>query len=471
MVFSRKTKGAFALALAGLLTSGCAVDGLLATQATDTNIGYEQANNRMLLLNIVRATQQRPMYFTALKDFNINSKVSGSTGSFTVPFGQAATHQYQIAPSLSAEQTPQVGIDILDDKDFINAVYTPTSAKTLRHFIRQGWPLKVLLHVFVRKIETGDGALINDPDNRYRLDLFTRAVELISRSGKIDKGKTSYDRQGPWIKADKFYESKVVAEIVKQTDSKLEFIECWSMAEFNREMRKLTEQAKKTALRDKWNKSLWKCGGTVSVGSFAPLEISAPLVYEYVPAESGKAGELKKATDAINELVKELNKEIRKSFEDTGQTNAKNRVAEGEAVLKTLLSKTSAKIAVDDPKKPIKLALRSPQGMLYYLGEVARARWRCNNDKLRKDCDRPKVSVTSFRTGKKVGLPLFRLEKGIGGAPVAVAVSYEGERYGIPADGNDDFSMLALTLISQIIDRQKDPKNQVNQPTINLFTN
>jgi hypothetical protein len=53
---------------------------------------------------------------------------------------------------------------------------------------------------------------------------------------------------------------------------------------------------------------------------------------------------------------------------------------------------------------------------------------------------------------------------------MAVSVEYDGDTYGIPSDSSGGFSVLAMTLVSQIIDLQKDPKTLRGQQKLNVFT-
>ena len=54
-------------ALAGcLFLGGCATRSAMVGHAVDCNQAVEREQNRILLLNILRAKDQRPMYFTAI---------------------------------------------------------------------------------------------------------------------------------------------------------------------------------------------------------------------------------------------------------------------------------------------------------------------------------------------------------------------------------------------------------------------
>src|SRR3954471_25053701 len=79
-----------------LQLSGCAVIDNYSGRAVDFNREAEQAQEEVLLLNIVRASLRRPMQFTSLSSVSGSGSVSGSvTGGglktnqtpFIAPFG------------------------------------------------------------------------------------------------------------------------------------------------------------------------------------------------------------------------------------------------------------------------------------------------------------------------------------------------------------------------------------------------
>lgn len=108
-------------------------------------------------------------------------------------------------------------------------------------------------------------------------------------------------------------------------------------------------------------------------------------------------------------------------------------------------------LSICRPKEAIKLLaqgggsasikLRSPQGVLYYLGELARI--QLYEDDLK---DGRYAAVPVIR-----GKPLFLVQRVIGkGAGMDVTVKHQGVSYGIPK-GTSSRSMSALSLVSQLI--------------------
>src|SRR5208282_5671560 len=86
---------------------------------TNFNTAVEKAQNEMLLLNIIRASERRPMCFTGF------SQLKGSLsynfgGSFTVPFGPGAVlSPYSVGSSSSYTENPIFDVSVWNDKEFI----------------------------------------------------------------------------------------------------------------------------------------------------------------------------------------------------------------------------------------------------------------------------------------------------------------------------------------------------------------
>src|ERR1700688_1833788 len=76
-------------AAAMLILSSCGVVDNFSGRAVNYNLVAEQAQQQALLLNIVRASLNRPMQFTTLSSITGSASESG-TGTLSFPFGEAA---------------------------------------------------------------------------------------------------------------------------------------------------------------------------------------------------------------------------------------------------------------------------------------------------------------------------------------------------------------------------------------------
>ncbi|NQT01466.1 MAG: hypothetical protein HQ580_05560, partial [Planctomycetes bacterium] len=99
--------------------------------------------------------------------------------------------------------------------------------------------------------------------------------------------------------------------------------------------------------------------------------------------------------------------------------------------------------------------LRSPEAILYYLGEILRAE---NSTEDLNDPNIPKIDVSHDRSGASLARLFYAREATDNDIAPCVSVDYEGTKYVIPGDPDGygtDRSMHVLSLVSQLIGLQK----------------
>lgn len=148
---------------ASIALAGCATQYQIAEQSSKANRAVEDAQNQVLLLNVVRAYQQRPTYLTAI------SKVAGPIGTATpaaalsLPFGVDAPRAFSLSPTARAD-VPNFDVAVLDTHNFMRGFLQPLAAATVKVYLDQGWPPHFLLSLFIREIRRPDGsAVTNEP--------------------------------------------------------------------------------------------------------------------------------------------------------------------------------------------------------------------------------------------------------------------------------------------------------------------
>lgn len=149
------------------LLAGCAKlpKESIAINAIDYNLAVEKAHNEILLLNIIRASQRRPMYFTGFSAMRGNITNSFQSGSLNIPFGNIGTGYngaYSIAPSATHSFTPSYDFGVLDSQEFMRGIMTPVSIETINYYLNQGWPKELILELFIEKIEDSSTSLTLD---------------------------------------------------------------------------------------------------------------------------------------------------------------------------------------------------------------------------------------------------------------------------------------------------------------------
>jgi hypothetical protein len=134
------------------LAAGCAFipkDNITNT-TTDYNLVVEKVQNEMLLLNIVRASKRRPMYFTSFNLMRGSMAYNLQTGSMNIPFGRigAGAGLYTItSPSASYTTSPSFDIGVLDSKEFMVGLLTNVPMETFKYYWDQRWSKEMLLHI------------------------------------------------------------------------------------------------------------------------------------------------------------------------------------------------------------------------------------------------------------------------------------------------------------------------------------
>lgn len=139
-----------ALATAALL-AGCATP--IARSVVQANLAQEQAANRLLLLNIARAHERMPMHFSQIGQIR---SAPGGWGlgvpslSLELPFGGAATPEYKL--TAGNEGASPADVTALTSQEFMRGITTPVTADTLAYFLNQGWTPQMLLHLFLESV-------------------------------------------------------------------------------------------------------------------------------------------------------------------------------------------------------------------------------------------------------------------------------------------------------------------------------
>ncbi len=191
-----------------LRTLGCVVLSLsLCSCATlvdfsSWHVGYnnsvERARNQLMLLNIVRASENMPLLFTGVQVVRGNGQNTvgggvGGTWSATdagAIGGTSVTNA--LAPSVNFAVTSGFNFDVvvLDSAEFLQGLLTPISVLTFDHYARMGIPEELLVHLLVQNITfTADG----QPTVTYHNEPLSRDYKLFRGivASLIDQGITT----------------------------------------------------------------------------------------------------------------------------------------------------------------------------------------------------------------------------------------------------------------------------------------
>jgi hypothetical protein len=425
----KRVTSAAAGLLGAALLGGCA--GPLTQSAITSNIVQEEAHNAYLVLNIARAYERMPMHFTQVNMVRAGPGGIGIGNPYVgldIPFGGAASPYYTLRPSL--EGVPNVDTASLVSQEFMRGLTAPVDARLLAYFASQGWPLPMLLYMFVGSVETYDSDgnllhnLVNSPRNET-FPVFSGLIDTIAGCRLVLSESASYEYFGESFAADKLNDIALVTTVK------------------NAGLVPVQVGADGTATTAGGGKRSYRLA---QVTREAGVKLDS-----YGPGTSGYAAAGNCAVDAPAQAA----------APGTGtDTDTLQRIGKALATLSISVTGPGDKIQKQGKKpggaKPSKatpeiaearLVLRSTQSMIYYLGELSRYQNATGAER---------VEPVTIRTGKNKYGHFFRLRCCEPLTDAAVSVAYQGKRFNVarysetPDGAPEDRSVQTLALLSLV---------------------
>jgi hypothetical protein len=200
---------ALAAALAAAVSTGCIPPRAISSRAVDYNVAAEEARSEMLLLNVLRARDRKPMVFTGLTHFSGSLRASAGIGA-TVETGPDAGNLQVFTPSVEASDAPSFDVAVLDSQEFTRGIMTPLRFETAEYFWDQGFNRELLLLLAVERVEIvcpgRNGAaqdlriLDNDPQNP-EFGAFQSLLYAMADSGRWEPDPHQVEAVGPPVDA------------------------------------------------------------------------------------------------------------------------------------------------------------------------------------------------------------------------------------------------------------------------------
>ena len=164
---------ALSAALVGL--GACEFSPDIPTRAIDYNRSVARTTNEILLLNIMRASDREPRYFTRL---GTNSAQSGLTGGFSVSLPFPNVTKGNAGASGSGTFANTFTLENLDDKKYQDGAMQPIAASTIHDLWSQGIQTDMLGLLFIASFSIPKAEL---PILRETLDAFLRRHAPLSK--------------------------------------------------------------------------------------------------------------------------------------------------------------------------------------------------------------------------------------------------------------------------------------------------
>lgn len=392
------------------LATSCALPRTMTQDAVAFNRTLEDANNQMLLLNVLRARDRYPLYLTAMTALrgNLKSSVDLSTELGLSKAAGVGTVARSLTPTLDTAYATNPSFDVapLDSDEFTKGFMTPLKLETVEYYLSQGWPASLVFHLALRKFEVARA----EPDGWH-------VMTFTSHASDAQENQAFEDALG-YLVAD--CRLGVVA-----TD------------------------------RDT------PVGPAVEATSLADLAgaAKAGLV---VRTEAGKA-RLYQTSHELGFAVTLPERPTRTLGGGDDAPGASHAAAAGRLASHTEPATVeglheSLKLLDTRPQDlKVTFHLRSPEAIVYYLGEIVRG---------------GPESALVRRDGGRPAVPLFVIEPGRAeGWEAAVATVYRGQAYHIPASREAaGETMHVLALLTQLIGQYKKNSDLPTSRTAVLST-
>jgi hypothetical protein len=136
--------------------TACSEPDRVADRAVDYNRLLEEAENRALLLNVLRAANDRPLYFTSFSAPRGSMSVSldaNAAATIGLDGDNSTSLGGLVSPNASIVNSPSFDLAVLDTQSFARGLLTPVDNDVLDVFYQQDREMRRLLDLFVNRID------------------------------------------------------------------------------------------------------------------------------------------------------------------------------------------------------------------------------------------------------------------------------------------------------------------------------
>lgn len=450
-------------------------------QNVSYNKGLEESENKMLLLNVVRASKRYPMYFSASDSVSGKHTLNPSLSTafpfkigpaLSQPFTRGAgshieLQSYDLNPSLSySTGFASHSMANLATSKFINAILKPVGADRLEFYQDQGWPDELIFFMLVRELGIKQD-LLEEINNDYQLicngyyvDDKGNRIDIDPEYNFIPNYKRLCRRIAETIREQNMYNCKKsnIRKTKEEFTSKLKdssgekLIETVSNHErimhfYENDPRKnICEYLGFTFVVRTLILTKVKFGSDSKDQTDEQKFSTKRVISKYKPEKDEKSGDIKKRQEEITDIKERSSPSsfVTMSINDPESGSIQIEFSgggEGEEIV------GANKVALDNKVflSGARLTMRSPRDMLAYLGSAISLQ-------LQSKRYTPKILVGPDYDA----VPIFLVNTGLqAAASSAVHVKHQGTIYAVPRPGVGDVdehrSMQSLALIRQFI--------------------
>ncbi len=177
--------GRIASILAAALVAGCVAKGDIHNRVATINKSVGVSRNDAVLLNIVRASRDEPLYFTSLPKVASSGLITLTTGlpSLTIGPNQSnAQTNYTLTNTLKNEATSNFDVNLLESREFYDGLLRPIDLAEANLIVHQGFPRALVFSLLVDRIRITSGSsveqIVNQPTDPATFARFQKYIYL-----------------------------------------------------------------------------------------------------------------------------------------------------------------------------------------------------------------------------------------------------------------------------------------------------
>ncbi len=172
------TAGAAALSLAG-----CVAFGNITPHVDQIDQSIGSSLNRAILLNIVRASRDEPLYFTSISQVGGSGNADLKTGLPNISIGPAAaSNQLVFTNAADNSESTNFQLGVLNSHDFYEGLLRPIDLVEANLLIHQGFSREMVFSVLVDKARIHSGGAVREIRNDPADDDFQEFQSYLQRA-------------------------------------------------------------------------------------------------------------------------------------------------------------------------------------------------------------------------------------------------------------------------------------------------
>ncbi len=425
--------------------AGCAAVDSFSSRATTYNQQAETIKESQLMLNVMRSAYREPLQFSDFTQVTGQATVSG-TLAFTLPFnatpptfGRADT----AVPAATASGTQAFTVANLDTQEFYQGILSPIPITSIDYYLEQGFPEALLLTLVINRVDIEGGnrsplAFYNDSVDGHFSD-FESLVAAFADLGLRSEVAKTLTNVGPPIAASDIASLRALGPLAEgaelkrftpATDPDLTPSERADLArrgvsEYFR-LQQTTQQSRFCIDTNEPNVNL-----KAASEMLAKLGVlAAGDEIEGLPATPADA-----ALDAAAARCGASPYVRMRAAEQNGYAEPATRFA---------LAVRTGGGELQTVRLRIEVTIRSVEGIIYYLGELARGELNIGGVNM--------GSPPTVPTGAGYNQVLFRVRQNCTGFGAEIDAVYNGTRYCVSIDPSGaDRSSQVMEIVLQLL--------------------